>query len=283
MRAVFAIVLVAGIGLAALAASLIKTQMANQQIALHNERAAAAQRVDVVPVVAATRALAYGERISAEDVEIIGYAKPFLPDGTFDTLESFFSGGEDEPRTVLRPIEPREPILAVKVSEPGSDAGLVTRLGPGMRAFTISTDVSSGVSGFLRPGDRVDVYWTGHVPGGGEATRLIRPNIEIMAIDQTDDASRAGAMIARTVTVKADPQQVAALAQAQSTGQLSLALVGIADDTVAEVVEVDQRSLLGIVDQPEPELIAEAPAPEPCTVRTRRSGELVVIEVPCIE
>lgn len=283
MRAIFAVVLVAGIGLAALAASLIKGYMAQQQVALQSERAAAAQRVDVVPVVAATRALAYGEQLTPEDVEIIGYAKPYLPEGTFPSLEAFFSGDDDEPRTVLRPIEPREPILAVKVTEPGSDAGLVTRLGRGMRAFTISTDVSSGVSGFLRPGDRVDVYWTGRLPNGTEVTRLIRPNIEILAIDQTDDASRAGTLIARTVTVQADPQQVAALAQAQSTGQLSLALVGVADDTVAEVVEVDQRSLLGIEEIAEPEMIAEAPTPEPCTVRTRRGGELVVIEVPCIE
>lgn len=281
MRAIFAIVLIAGIGLAALAASLIQGYMAQQQHVLQSERAAAAQRVEVVPVVAATRALAYGEKLTADDVELIGYARPYLPDGTFSSLEDFFIGGDDAPRTVLRPIEPREPILAVKVSEPGSDAGLVTRLGRGMRAFTISTDVNSGVSGFLRPGDRVDIYWAGRIPNGGEVTRLIRSNIEIMAVDQTDDSSLAGAMIARTVTVKAAPQQVAALAQAQSTGRLSLALVGVSDDTVVDVVEVDQRTLLGIEDTPEP-VTAEAPAPQTCSVRTRRGAEMIVMEVPCI-
>lgn len=283
MRALFAIVLVAGLGLAAFAANMIRGYMDHQQHALQVERQAAAQRVDVVPVVAAKRAMVYGEQITREDVEIIGYAKPYLPEGTFGTLEEFFSGDEEDLRTVLRPMEPKEPFLAVKVTEPGSDAGLVTRLGHGMRAFAISTDVSSGVSGFLRPGDRVDVYWTGRLPTGDEVTRLIQPAIEIMAVDQTDDTSRSGTMIARTVTVKANPQQVAALAQAQSTGRLSLALVGVTDDTVVEAVEVDQMSLLGIEALPEPEVIAEAPQEQICTIRKRSGGEVIVTEVPCLQ
>ena len=52
--------------------------------------------------------------------------------------------------------------------------------------------------------------------------------------------------IARTVTVAISPQQVAGLAQAQSTGRLSLSLMAANDETVAEAIEVDQRALLGI-------------------------------------
>ena len=55
-----------------------------------------------------------------------------------------------------------------------------------------------------------------------------------------------GTIIARTVTVSVSPQQVAALAQAQSTGNLSLSLVGAEDDTVAAAIQVDQHALLGI-------------------------------------
>jgi pilus assembly protein CpaB len=81
------------------------------------------------------------------------------------------------------------------------------------------------------------------------------------------------------VTVAASPQQVAGLAQAQSTGRLSLSLVGANDDTVAEAVQVDQMRLLGI--DPEPEAAPAAPEEEECTVRTRRGNEVVVIEIPC--
>ena len=49
--------------------------------------------------------------------------------------------------------------------EPGQDAGVSSRLSKGMRAFAIRVDVATGVSGFLRPGDRVDVYWSGTIQG----------------------------------------------------------------------------------------------------------------------
>jgi len=68
------------------------------------------------------------------------------------------------------------------------------------------------------------------------------------------------------------------LAQAQSTGKLSLSLVGVNDDTVAEAIEVDQRSLLGIKAQ---ETIAEVAQEKVCTIRTRRGAEVVEIPIPC--
>ena len=153
-----------------------------------------------------------------------------------------------------------------------------------MRAFTITVDGSSGVSGFLRPGDRVDGYWTGRVDIGnqasnGDVTKLIESAVPLIAIDLSADALGMGeANIAKTVTVAVDPQQVAALAQAQSTGKLSLSLVGVNDDTVAEAIEVDQRSLLGIKTQ---ETIAEVAKEKVCTIRTRRGAEVVEIPIPC--
>lgn len=101
-------------------------------------------------------------------------------------MTALFPETTDEPRVVLRPIEKDELILAVKVTKPGEDAGLTSRLAPGMRAFAINVDVSSGVSGFLRPGDRVDVYWTGRVGQHGsrtEVTKLIEASVALIAVD----------------------------------------------------------------------------------------------------
>ena len=74
------------------------------------------------------------------------------------------------------------------------------------------------------------------------------------------------------------PEQVAALAQAQATGRLSLSLMGTLDDTVANMIEVDQRQLLGLASAPAPTL---APRTEICTVRTRRGNEVVETPIPC--
>ena len=112
----------------------------------------------------------------------------------------------------------------------------------------------------------------------GEVTRLIETNIELIAVDQSAGSDLTGATIARTVTVTARPEQVAALAQAQATGRLSLALVGSEDDTIASLVEVDQRSLLGIAEAEAP---VQAEEEKVCTIRNRRGGEVVSIPIPC--
>lgn len=155
-----------------------------------------------------------------------------------------------------------------------------------MRAFAINVDVSSGVSGFLRPGDRVDIYWSGRIGqlkregdrANGNVTKLIETNVQLIAVDQVANQEVTDAIIARTVTVSVRPQQVAALAQAQSSGRLSLSLVGADDDSIAEAVSVDQRSLLGIEEQ----VVQAAPeVEEVCSIRTRRGGEVIETPIPC--
>jgi pilus assembly protein CpaB len=203
-----------------------------------------------------------------------------MPAGVFTDMAALFPEGTEEPRLIVRPMEANEALLKIKITEPGEDIGLTTRLEKGMRAFAIRVDVASGVSGFLRPGDKVDVYWTGPIVtanGREDVTQLIQSAVRLIAVDQIDDQIN-GARIARTVTVEAKPEQVAALAQAQSTGNLSLSLVGAGDDTELDEIQVNQVSLLGLT-QAAP--VAEAPAERVCTIRTRRGAEVVTIPIPC--
>ncbi|MGZ9811328.1 Flp pilus assembly protein CpaB [Pseudoroseicyclus sp. H15] len=288
MRAVFGLVLMIGLGLAGFAVYTVKGYLEQQQIALATVRAQAAQQVPTVEVYAVTRAMAYGDVLTPDDVALVPYPQAYLPEGVFRTAEELFPEGEDSLRMVSQRLLLNEPVLASKVTEPGEDAGITTRLTPGKRAFTISVDVASGVSGFLRPGDRVDVYWTGTVARSGstagrQVTKLIETGLRLVAVDQTADATRAEVSVARTVTVEVDPQQVAALAQAQASGKLSLSLVGYSDETVAMAVEVDQRALLGIAEEEpvEVEEVTPPPAEEVCTIRTRRGSDVVEIPIPC--
>lgn len=276
MRIVFGFVLLLGVGLAGGAVYMAQGYIGAYSAALEEERAARAAQVPLVDVFVVNRQLAYGEYLAKEDVRLVSWPENAIPEGAFLDPAELFKG--DELRTVLRRIEKDEAVLAVKVSEPGQDAGLTSRLSRGMRAFAINVDVSSGVSGFLRPDDVVDVYWSGNAQDK-EVTKLIQSRIKIIAIDQTADTERNKATIARTVTVEASPQQVAALAQAQSTGRLSLSLVGAGDDTVAEAIEVDQNQLLGI----EEEKVAERAKEKVCTIKTRRGAEVVEIPIPCVD
>ena len=288
MRLVFGLVLFVGIGLAGFAVYMAKSYIQGYQAQLAQERAQRAPEIDTVEVFVATGDLKYGQRLMKENVRLTKFPKQALPKGVFTSEGALFPEGDDEPRSVLRAMATNEPILASKVTNAGEEAGITSRLERGERAFAIKVDVSSGVSGFLRPGDKVDVYWTGNIGRGGvrtennstgEVTKLIQTGVRLIAVDQLADVDLTEAVIARTVTVALQPQQVAALAQAQSTGRLSLSLVGIEDDTVAEAIEIDQRQLLGIAEatpKAEPKVREEV-----CTIRTRRGAEVIVSEIPC--
>lgn len=277
MRLMFGLILVIGMALAGFAVYMAQDQFKKYQDTLEAQRRALAQNVPLTQIFVATRPLRYGETLTKEDVRLVPWPETALPEGAFKDPAELFSDDPDKPRVVLRAVEKDEPILAVKVTAPGEDAGVSSRLAPGMRAFAIRVDVASGVSGFLRPGDRVDVYWTGE-SRGREVTKLIQDGVELIAVDQIADADRNRPVIARTVTVEVTPESVAKLAQAQATGTLSLSLRGASDNTVSGQIEVDQEQLLGIQ--------AEAPKEQPkqekvCTIKTRKGGEVLEIPIPC--
>ncbi|WP_170753757.1 Flp pilus assembly protein CpaB [Ruegeria lacuscaerulensis] len=289
MRAVFGLVLIVGVALAGGAVYLAQDYIAQTQAQLEREKKAAqdamanATNIATVDVFVSNRPLKYGERLVQEDVRLVKWPEDALPEGTFQELATLFPEDAKGDRYILRAMEKNEALLEVKVTKPGESAGLTSRLQKGMRAFAIRVDVASGVSGFLRPGDNVDVYWTGSVSGalageGGEITRLIQTNVELIAVDQTAGSDLTGASIARTVTVAATPEQIASLAQAQNTGRMSLALVGVQDETVASAIEVDQRKLLGIKEAAPVEAKVEE---RKCYTNIRRGAEIVQSQIPC--
>ncbi|MBY6002395.1 Flp pilus assembly protein CpaB [Salipiger bermudensis] len=283
MRLVFGLVLVAGLALAGFAVHLAQKQFGAYQTALEQERSKAVEAVPTHHIYVTVKPIARGEVLTEDAVKLAPWPMEIMPEGVFAEERPLFVEG-DAPRVVTRAMDKFEAVLSSRVSEPGGDAGLTSQLERGERAFALRVDVATGVSGFLRPGDRVDVYWTGRVASNnpnqpqGDVTKLIETGVRLIAVDQTADSAAADATIARTVTVAVTPQQVAGLAQAQSTGRLSLSLLAVNDESVAENIEIDQRALLGIVEQKRE--TAQA-APETCSTRVRRGSEVVTIPIPC--
>jgi len=290
MRIVFGLVLVVGMGLAGFAVYMAKGHFSSSSAEIQRLQKIANSMVETVDVIVMKKKVVYGQKLTKNDIKLVKWPVNSLPEGVFQYPAAktkdgkpgidLFPKDSDKLRSVLRTMEVNEPVMAIKVTEPGQDAGITSRLSPGMRAFAIKVDVSSGVSGFLRPGDRVDVYWTGTPPNsnsGGKITQLIESSVSLIAIDQSANDDISGANIARTVTVEATPQQVAALAQAQGSGRLSLALVGTGDISEIGEIKMSQRDLLGI----EATKVVEVQEERECTVKTRKGGEVVEIPIPC--
>lgn len=287
MRMVYALVLALGVALAGVAVYMAQGQIAQFQAERDYLRAAQASAPALADMVVVRHPLKYGERFSITDLDVIKVQADRMPPGAFNRITApqgspeaptaIFFEGETRPRAALRSYEVNEPLLATKVTAPGVDAGIMANLAPNMRAFTIQVDASSGVSGFLRPGDRVDVYWSGQV-GDQPVTKLIDTNLKLIAIDQSADADRSEeTQIARTVTAEVTPEQVASLTLAQSTGRLTLSLVGMQNTSDVGSIEVDRNKLLGIQVQE----AVKIEAPRVCTIKTRKGTDVIETEIPC--
>ena len=276
MRAMFGLVLVAGVGLAGAAVYMAKGYISKTETALQKELAIKAQTGGLVEVYVVKKTVDYGDPLTKDDVQKSYLPKNTLPEATFGDIALLFPEDNSEPRYVLRPMEKFEPILAVKVTEPGEQAGLTGALEKGMRAFAIKVEAAD----FLQPGDRVDIYWTGATESStGEITRLIESTMKIIAVDRNGKSqSSDGSIQNRTMTVAATPEQVARLAQAQATGRLMMSLVGVGDDTETGKIEVDTGSMLGITEAAAPVAVE---AEKVCTIRTRKGADVVEIPIPC--
>lgn len=280
MRMVFGLVLIVGVALAGAAVWMVQGYVKQAQLNVAREQAMRLKLGELVDVYVVNKPMAYGTPITKEDVELATFPVKSLAPGAYVEEAALFPGDYAQPRYVTVQMEKMEPILGFKVTEPGADIGLTSRLTKGKRAFAIKVDVASGVSGFVQPGDKVDVYWTGSTQNNtGDFTQLIETAVNVVAIDQAANSDRGTtATIARTVTVEATPQQVARLAQAQATGRLALSLVGTGDETVVDAVEVDSAALLGIQAPVAPAVVEQA---RQCSVKTRRGAEVVDIPIPC--
>ena len=274
MRGVQVGILGIGLALAGFGVYMAQDYVNQTQAAIAAVQANRSQQVNIqtVQIMVAVRPLRYGEPIRANDVRPVLWPADSVPAGAFQEMDALIPD-PSRPRVALRAMEAMEPLLAVKVSQPGQPAGIAAMLTPGMRAFTIRVDQNSGISVSLRPSDTVDIYWTGR-GNEGEITRLLSSGVRIIALDENADQDRTFNGVPRSVTIEAEPEMVASLAQGQSTGRLSLSVVGLDDTTALSQIQVDAQSMLGIERRVEQ-------VTERCTVRTRRGAEVVMIEIPC--
>lgn len=279
MRAIFGLVFLFGLALAGAAVFLAKSYIGQQEAAAAFQATVMERTGGLTEVIVATTPKDYGDMLKPEDVQTILWPKNALPKGVFTDKAALFPEDGAPPRYITRRVEAFEPILAVKVTEPGQQAGLNGALEPGMRAFAINVEVSD----LLQVGDHVDLYWTGVSSStNAEVTRLIENRLKIIAIDhQLQDGLSNGTITQRSLTVAVTPQQVARLAQAQATGKLVTSLVGLKDLENGGVVEIDSNTLLGTSGLEPNVNLAAGLEQKVCTVRNRRAGDLVEIAIPC--
>lgn len=276
MRIVFVLILLVGFGLAGSAVYMVMQRFNAYEAEVTSLRRVKTPDVEISSVAVAAEDLEFGHQLLPENIKLVSWPVNAIPEGAFTTIESLMGDLNSEPRSILRTIGKDEAILAGRVSEFGQDAGIRSRLSPGTRAFTIGVSVSTGVSGFLKPNDYVDIYWSGGDGNRGTITRLLMENIRLVAVDQSANEDDPLPKIAKTVTVEVSPQVVAQLTQAQVSGQLSLSLRGTDDFTASAVENVDLTDITG-------REIKEIQEDRECFTRTRKGTEVIEVPAPCTD
>ena len=233
-----------------LAVFIAKAWLATQQAQVSQQAAPEPVEVATQKIVVAKSELKFGQPVTSDVVTELDWPKEALPEGSFATIADI---NKDGTRVVLQPMGPNEPVLAWKISGPGSRASLSALVKDGMRAVTIHVNDTSGVAGFVLPGDRVDVLYT-RGSGSDSSIDVLFQNVEVLAVNQNVDEKTGVPIDGRTATLELTPVDAQKLALAQTTGGLAFTLraAGSLDTAPARrVVEAELGSTAALSQPPE--------------------------------
>lgn len=203
-----------------------------------------------VPVVVAARDLQVGDVVDTQTARILQIPKSYvhrdaIAPGNFNMLEG---------KQVMHPVGAGEPILKIHVSHVKVE-GLASLLEEGQRAITIPVDKLDTQSGFLSPGDYVDLLVT-LKDGERDRTVPLMQNIRVLATgtDIDDGIKEKDQKRYGEITLGVTPLYATKLIHAQTVGDISVLLRRPEDQgsTFDDYVTIDN-----LVDIPQ-----EAP-PEP--------------------
>jgi pilus assembly protein CpaB len=225
----------------ALVIAVITAVMAKNMFAGAAAPQAAASTVPVGPkVLVAKKALPVGTIIDADSFTFQPWPKELMQSAYYVEGQ-----GDSDPKklmgTVVRyAVTAGQPVTRGSLVGPQDRGFLAAALGPGMRAVTVPVNNSTGVAGFVFPGDHVDLVLTQLVRGGGDGPPLnvsetIVRNVRVLATDQRvtsqGDDGKTEVKTFSNVTLEVTPRIAEKVAVSQSIGTLSLSLRSLADNT----------------------------------------------------
>ena len=196
----------------------------------------------VVSVAVAAADLPWGTKLAPEMVKTIPYLKESIPPGSFLDTESL------KGRVVISPLRQNEPVLECRLAPNSVTTGGVSAIvKPGKRALAVKGDKVIGLSGFIRPGNWVDVLVTITNPlNKREITKTVLENILVLAtgIEIEENKEDGKPHSVDVYTLEVTPREGEKLSLAANHGKLHFALRNITDK---EIVLTNGATISGIL------------------------------------
>lgn len=236
------------------------------------KRTIAPQSRDLISVVAATRDLAVGKKIQAEDLKLLALDRKDLPKGAFLKTADVID------RAVATPVSAGELVLNVKLAAKGGGDSLTALIEPGMRAVSVQVNEISGVSGFIQPGTRVDVLFTRVFSNGDAATTTILQNVKVIAYGrQIDPSAKPDTARPTVATLLVTQDQAQKLVLAGQRGKIQLVLRNALDDQVDDIADPIASRDLGIEEPAKPQPFRPPAPPVPTKAKVDEDAHIIRI------
>lgn len=172
-----------------------------------------------------------------------GVAKTFLMEGR-DKIDEIVGA------VVRGGIIAGEPVAKGRVIQPGDRGFMAAVLKPDMRAISIKVKADASVSGFVKPGDHVDLLLSHSVtpvsadpPTPHAIAETVINDLRVIAVDQTHEDQSGKASISKTITFEVTKKQAEIITVAKNVGRLSVVLRSLArpDAKPNQIAKARQR------------------------------------------
>lgn len=264
----------------ALIAGMSATVVIYNLIQNYQQRIAEARRpADTVKVVIASRDLYQGITITEDDLVQIDIEPTFLPGG--DEKLVYTSAEHIIGRIPRERILANEFIREERLADPETGTGLNAIIPRSMRALSVNISDGQALSGFLNPGDYVDIVVTIQSDDRddrtlGPQTNTISQAVYVLAVnDRTNKAKKnededprnkkksKTKALRPSVTVAVTPDQAEQIAFAERRGEITLTLRNVQDLQFIESVGSSTNDVLGIKPEEPKPVVKAKPRPKP--------------------
>jgi pilus assembly protein CpaB len=184
--------------------------------------------VQTESVAVATVDLLWGTKLTKEMMRQVDVPIGTLPGGFFSNPAAILG------RVLIYPVKANEPIFETRLAPKHiKTGGVAAVVNPKKRAMAVKVDKVIGVSGFIHPGNRVDVLIT--LAAGktsAPVTKTILENILVLAVGSETKEKRGieeRSSSVDVITLEVTPEEAEKLALATTEGKLQLVLRNFSD------------------------------------------------------
>jgi pilus assembly protein CpaB len=213
----------------------------------------AAPAANTVDVLVAAVDVSLGKAIQAPELRWLSWPAESVPAGVILRKDQPEAIAEVAGSFAKLAILANEPVRRERILKADGSGFLSAILPSGKRAVAITTDRSgaSTAGGFILPNDRVDVIRTTREAENGSSSissDTLLTNIRVLAIGQAiQEKDGEKVVIGETATLELEPKQAEAIALAQKSAQLSLALRSLADANEVSTRPIGDDANLNII------------------------------------